>query len=178
MASMKHIYDLDDLLTLYMLEQCELTHKQIWESLTRLTNGEIRYSANYITAILFRLRSNKLVQQYQESKTRIIYSVTEAGSEELRRRLMIFGIYDHILHTIANRDELPKIKLLEPVDFEESFDSFLERSEYDNAENMIFSLVRAAYKAGWCSAGGDPPNPQPILHLLPDKDHTDNAKRE
>ena len=105
MAQMKHLPELDETLTLYLLQQCELTHKQIWESLTRLTNGEIQYSTNYITGILFRLRSNKLVQQYAESKTRIIYSVTEAGREELRKRLMLFGIYDHILHAITDRED-------------------------------------------------------------------------
>lgn len=39
-------------------------------------------------------------------------------------------------------------------DFEAAFDRFLEQTEYDAAEAALFSLVRAAFLAGWCAAGG------------------------
>ena len=51
-------------------------------------------------------------------------------------------------------------------DFEEAFSSFLERREYDEAENALFSMVRTAFLAGWKSAGGEPPVPQKIFELI------------
>ena len=44
-------------------------------------------------------------------------------------------------------------------EFEEAFSNFLERHEYDEAENYLFSMVRLAFVAGWKAAGGDPPKP-------------------
>ncbi len=41
-------------------------------------------------------------------------------------------------------------------DFESAFDRFLDRKEYDGAESALFAIVRAAFLAGWKSAGGDP----------------------
>ena len=40
-------------------------------------------------------------------------------------------------------------------DYEESFGRFLEQEEYDEAEDALFSLVRAAFQAGWMAAGGE-----------------------
>lgn len=51
------------------------------------------------------------------------------------------------------------------VDFEKAFDGFLERREYDQAENALFSMVRISFVAGWLAAGGDPPRPQKIIEL-------------
>lgn len=50
--------------------------------------------------------------------------------------------------------------------FEEAFSNFLERREYDKAENALFSIVRIAFVAGWISAGGNPPQPQRILEIV------------
>ena len=49
--------------------------------------------------------------------------------------------------------------------FEKAFGDFLDRREYDQAENALFSMVRVAFLAGWRAAGGDPPPPQKILQL-------------
>lgn len=51
-------------------------------------------------------------------------------------------------------------------DFEEAFSSFLERKEYDEAENALFSMVRTAFLAGWKAAGGEPPTPQKLFELI------------
>lgn len=59
-------------------------------------------------------------------------------------------------------------------DFEAAFGDFLERHEYDDMEALLFSLVRAAFRAGWEAAGGTPPKPEPILTLLPGKENTDS----
>ena len=45
-------------------------------------------------------------------------------------------------------------------DFEKAFGDFMERREYDQAENALFAMVRIAFTAGWLAAGGDPPQPQ------------------
>jgi hypothetical protein len=52
-------------------------------------------------------------------------------------------------------------------DFEAAFAAFLDRHEYDEAENYLFSMVRLAFAAGWRSAGGDPPVSERIFELLP-----------
>ncbi|MDY4191884.1 MAG: hypothetical protein SOX72_06675 [Oscillospiraceae bacterium] len=45
----------------------------------------------------------------------------------------------------------------------------MERREYDEAEDALFSVVRAAFLAGWEAAGGKPPEPQEILWLVRDE---------
>lgn len=50
--------------------------------------------------------------------------------------------------------------------FEAAFDAFLERPEYDSAQQAQFDLVRAAFLAGWRAAGGDPPQPERMFQLL------------
>ncbi|MBQ3265420.1 MAG: hypothetical protein IJH07_06555 [Ruminococcus sp.] len=56
------------------------------------------------------------------------------------------------------------------VDFEKSFSDFLEREEYDWAEQALFATVRAAYKAGWKAAGGQPPQRQNVMQIIKDKE--------
>ena len=51
-------------------------------------------------------------------------------------------------------------------EFEAAFDAFLDRHEYDDAENALFAIVRAAFTAGWLAAGGDAPQPERIFQLL------------
>lgn len=51
------------------------------------------------------------------------------------------------------------------ADFEKAFSDFLDRREYDQAENAMFAMVRIAFVAGWKAAGGNPPKPQKILEL-------------
>ncbi len=48
-------------------------------------------------------------------------------------------------------------------DFEAAFSNFLERREYDEAESALFSIIRAAFLAGWRAAGGEPPTPPRII---------------
>lgn len=50
--------------------------------------------------------------------------------------------------------------------FEKAFEDFLDRREYDQAENALFSMVRIAFIAGWRAAGGNPPQPQKIIHIM------------
>ena len=59
---------------------------------------------------------------------------------------------------------------MQKPDFEASFGDFLERYEYDDMEALLFSLVRAAFRAGCEAAGGVPPKPQPVVTLLPGKE--------
>ncbi len=51
-------------------------------------------------------------------------------------------------------------------DFEAAFSDFLDRREYDEAENALFDMVRIAFLAGWKAAGGEPPQPQKIYELI------------
>ena len=52
-------------------------------------------------------------------------------------------------------------------DFEAAFSAFLDRHEYDEAENYLFLMVRLAFSAGWQAAGGQPPVSEKIYQLLP-----------
>lgn len=52
------------------------------------------------------------------------------------------------------------------IDFEQSFDAFLDRWEYDEAACALFDVVRAAYKAGWMAAGGSPPASKKVVQLV------------
>ena len=54
--------------------------------------------------------------------------------------------------------------------FEQAFGSFLDRQEYDQAEQALFDIVRAAFLAGWQAAGGKEPQSQPVFRLLPRED--------
>ena len=52
-------------------------------------------------------------------------------------------------------------------EFEQAFSDFLDRHEYDEAENYLFSMIRIAFVAGWKAAGGDPPRSEKIYELIP-----------
>lgn len=51
-------------------------------------------------------------------------------------------------------------------EFEEAFSNFLDRHEYDEAENYLFSMVRLAFAAGWKAAGGEPPRVERVFELI------------
>ncbi|MEG0778529.1 MAG: hypothetical protein RSE64_06435 [Oscillospiraceae bacterium] len=57
-------------------------------------------------------------------------------------------------------------------DFEKAFGDFIDRREYDQAENALFAMVRISFLAGWKAAGGDPPQPQKIFRIM-HKENTD-----
>ena len=61
------------------------------------------------------------------------------------------------------------------VDFEKAFSDFLDRREYDQAENALFDMVRISFLAGWKAAGGDPPKPQKVFTLMHKADITGSA---
>jgi hypothetical protein len=60
-------------------------------------------------------------------------------------------------------------------DFEKAFGDFLDRREYDQAENALFAMVRIAFLAGWKAAGGEPPQPQKIFQIMHKKDISKDA---
>jgi len=49
--------------------------------------------------------------------------------------------------------------------FEKAFSDFLERKEYEEAEEALFYSIRTAFKAGWLAAGGEPLPAQPVFRL-------------
>jgi len=50
--------------------------------------------------------------------------------------------------------------------FEKAFGDFLDRREYDQAQNALFSMVRISFAAGWLAAGGELPAPQKIFEIV------------
>ena len=61
--------------------------------------------------------------------------------------------------------------------FEKAFSDFLDRREYDNAENALFSMVRIAFLAGWKAAGGTPPPPRRVIELCPLREEAVKGKK-
>ena len=51
-------------------------------------------------------------------------------------------------------------------ELEEAFSNFLDRYEYDEAENYLFSMVRLSFVAGWMAAGGAPPKAERLFELI------------
>ena len=51
------------------------------------------------------------------------------------------------------------------MDFEQAFSDFIDRREYDSAQNALFSMVRIAFAEGWLAAVGTPPKPQKVVEL-------------
>ena len=51
-------------------------------------------------------------------------------------------------------------------EFEKAFGDFLERYEYDDMQNTIFTMTRKAFEAGWQAAGGESLPPQEIYKLI------------
>ena len=65
-------------------------------------------------------------------------------------------------------------------EFEAGFSSFLERHEYDEAQQSLFSIVRSAYTAGWLAAGGTPLQEQRLFQLIitpPKPEHEPPAEK-
>ena len=74
-------------------------------------------------------------------------------------------------HVVLYHKEVMYVK---SDDFEKAFNDFLERKEYDNAENALFGITRAAFAAGWLAAGGEALKPQKIFEIMrnTDKDNS------
>ena len=47
-------------------------------------------------------------------------------------------------------------------EFEKALDAFLEGAEADEAHQALYDIIRAAFLAGWRSAGGDLPQEQKL----------------
>jgi len=52
-------------------------------------------------------------------------------------------------------------------DFEGSFSTFIDGTEYDKAEDAIFALVRTTFQAGWLAAGGELQKLQDVTDKTP-----------
>ena len=52
---------------------------------------------------------------------------------------------------------------MEEPGYEAAFAAFLERHEYDAAEEALFAVVRSAFLAGWNAAHGSVPQEEPAV---------------
>ena len=75
-------------------------------------------------------------------------------------------IYDFILTYIVLSCKIVLVMDMHTNEFEEAFSNFLDRHEYDEAENYLFSMVRLAFAAGWKAAGGEPPKAERVFELI------------
>ena len=51
-------------------------------------------------------------------------------------------------------------------EFEKALDAFLEGADADEAHQALYDVIRAAFLAGWRSAGGDPPQEQKLFEFV------------
>lgn len=59
---------------------------------------------------------------------------------------------------------------MEESAFEAAFAAFLERHEYDAAEEALFQVVRSAFLAGWNAAHGIMPQEEPPIGFASKED--------
>ena len=70
-------------------------------------------------------------------------------------------------HTERVYTEIVWRKSMMSNEFEKALDAFLEGAEADEAHQALYDIIRAAFLAGWRSAGGDPPQEQKLFELIP-----------
>lgn len=58
-------------------------------------------------------------------------------------------------------------KIMMSNEFEKALDAFLEGADADEAHQALYDVIRAAFLAGWRSAGGDPPQEHKLFELIP-----------
>ena len=51
-------------------------------------------------------------------------------------------------------------------EFEAALDRFLEGREADAAHQALYDIIRAAFLAGWCAAGGEPPQEERMFEII------------
>ena len=79
---------------------------------------------------------------------------------------MIVSLTEVLIYVIIYVRICRRMTNMQSNDFEKAFGDFLDRREYDQAENALFAMVRIAFLAGWKAAGGDPPQPQKIFQIM------------
>ena len=62
--------------------------------------------------------------------------------------------------------------------FEKAYSDFIDRREYDDAQNALHSMVRTSFTAGWNAAGGDPPTPYKIFEIVSGTEKEDEPNGE
>ena len=70
-------------------------------------------------------------------------------------------------HTERVYTEIVWWKSMMSNEFEKALDAFLEGVDADEAHQALYDIIRAAFLAGWRSAGGDPPQEQKLFELIP-----------
>ena len=70
-------------------------------------------------------------------------------------------------HTERVYTEIVWRKSMMSNEFEKALDAFLEGADADEAHQALYDIIRAAFLAGWRSAGGDPPQEHKLFELIP-----------
>ena len=52
------------------------------------------------------------------------------------------------------------------IDFDKAFDNFLEGDECEGASDALYTAMRAAFTAGWMSAGGKAPPARKVIEVI------------
>lgn len=155
---------IDEMIVLSVLEDGQADAYDISDKISFLTGGSIKFNIRYAGLLLFRLKEDKYVKRDNATYK---YSLTEKGADAIKERLLFFDEYADLVSKLRKEKETPKIS--KDIDFEGAFSDFIDRSEYDHAENALFSIVRSAFVSGWKTAGGKPPKSRAVLELVKPK---------
>lgn len=150
---------IDEMIVLSVLNEGQADVYTVCERLSFLSGGSAAYNIKYTAQLLLRLKQDGFIKKTAKSKENFL---TEKGKEELIKRQQLFSDYEYLLDRLKKDTSASGNK----IDFEQAFGNFIDRCEYDKAENALFALVRSAFKSGWNTAGGKLPEPKAVVTLI------------
>ncbi len=153
---------LDGMIVLLILEKQNSDVYNIQERILKLSNGAVCVDIQYLGVIMMRLRSEELIEKDSNNPHGIENKITEKGKAELVKRLRLFYDYEQIINSLKKSKPITE----ERERFDNIYKSFIVSKEYIEAEKTMTDLIRAAFKTGWVSGGGTPPENSPVAELL------------
>ena len=109
-----------------------------------------------------RLRSEKLIEKDKNNPHGLEHRITEKGKAELAKRLRMFFDYEQIIKSLKKSKPMTD----EREKFNNIYKSFTGSKDYLIAEKTLTDLIRTAFKTGWVSGGGTPPENSTVAELL------------
>lgn len=150
---------IDEMIVLSVLSEGQADVYTVCDRLSFLSGGSAAYNIKYISQLLLRLKQGGFIKKTGTNQENFL---TEKGKDELAKRQQLFSEYEYLFDRFKKDAPDSGYK----IDFEEAFGNFIDRCEYDKAENALFALVRSAFKSGWNTAGGKPPEAKAVVTLI------------
>lgn len=153
---------LDKIIILSILEKQNSDIYNIQDRILKLSNGDIYCDTQYLSVIMMRLRTEKLIEKDKNNPHGLEHRITEKGKVELAKRLRMFFDYEQIIKSLKKSKPMTD----EREKFNNIYKSFTGSKDYLIAEKTLTDLIRTAFKTGWVSGGGTPPENSTVAELL------------